>query len=134
MTDNEMVIKHLEFIQGIINRLAQNSFYIKSWSMGLLTGAILLISKQDNSSYILTCFFIPILGFWILDGYFLWQERFFRCIYDDVRKQETTNFKMNTLSELTRKNNKWISAILSLTLSIFYLIEIIFLALVILII
>ena len=125
MSDKEQVIKHLEIIQSIINRLANNSFLIKSWSMTIISVAILFISKNQNYSHcIILSFLIPILGFWILDGYFLWQERIFREIYNDVRKQESTNFEMS-ISDQTKKI-KWTNSIFSKTLNIFYFIEVIF--------
>ena len=103
MNDKEQVIKHLEIIQEAINRLANNSFLIKSWSMTIISVAILFISRSQNySEYIILSFLIPVLGFWILDGYFLWQERVFRGIYNDVRTQESTNFEM-TISHQTKK-------------------------------
>lgn len=128
MNDKEQVIKHLEIIQGVINRLANNSFLIKSWSMTIVSVAILFISRNQNfSDYIILSFLIPVLGFWILDGYFLWQERIFRGIYNDVRTQESTNFEM-PISRQTKKIT-WIKAIFSKTLNIFYLIEISFIGL-----
>lgn len=128
MNDKEQVIKHLEIIQGVINRLANNSFLIKSWSMTIISASILFISRNQNfSEYISLSFLIPVLGFWILDGYFLWQERIFRGIYNDVRTQESTNFGM-PISRQTKKI-KWIKAVFSKTLNIFYLIEISFIGL-----
>ena len=125
MNDKEQVIKHLEIIQGVINRLANNSFLIKSWSMTIISAAILFISRNQNySEYIILSFLIPVLGFWILDGYFLWQERIFRGIYNDVRTQESTDFEMSISSQT--KKIKWIKAVFSKTLNIFYLIEISF--------
>ena len=128
MNDKEQVIKHLEIIQGVINRLANNSFLVKSWSMTIISVAILFVSRSQNySEYIILSFLIPVLGFWILDGYFLWQERIFRGIYNEVRTQESTNFEM-PVSRQTEKI-KWIKAIFSKTLNIFYLIEISFIGL-----
>ena len=125
MDDKEQIIKHLEITQGVINRLANNSFLIKGWSMTILAAAVLFITKtQDQQNYIILCFLLPIIGFWILDGYFLWQERIFRGIYNDVRTQESTNFEMPISRQA--KKIKWIKAIFSKTLNIFYLIEISF--------
>ena len=79
MNDREQVIKHLEIIQGVINRLANNSFLIKGWSMAIISAAMLFISKNQNySEYTILSFWIPVAGFWVLYGYFLWQERIFR--------------------------------------------------------
>ena len=125
MNNKEQIIKHLEIIQGVINRLANNSFLIKGWSMTVLVAAVLFITKnQDQQNYIILCFLIPIIGFWILDGYFLWQERIFRGIYNDVRIQESTNFKMTIYDQIQTKKINWVNSIFSKTLNIFYLMEI----------
>ena len=128
MDDKENITKHLEFTQGVINRLANNSFLIKGWSMTILAAAILFIARVDNaySSYLTLAFMIPVIGFWILDGYFLWQERLFRGIYNDVRKQESTDFAMDIPTQLNKPNNKWCNATFSITLNIFYIMEITF--------
>ncbi len=128
MTDKEQIVKHLEITQGIVNRLAGNSFAIKGWSMAILAAAILFIARSNDiySEYLILAFLIPIFGFWLLDGYFLWQERLFRGIYDDVRQQEKTDFKMDIPAQFKKTNNKWLNSIFSLTLGIFYAIEIIF--------
>ncbi|CAC9968668.1 hypothetical protein [uncultured Gammaproteobacteria bacterium] len=128
MDDREQVVRHLEITQGVINRLANNSFLIKGWSMAILAAAILFIARSNSiySEYLILTFLIPIFGFWLLDGYFLWQERLFRGIYDDVRQQETTDFKMNVPAQFKKANNKWRDSVYSLTLGIFYSVEIVF--------
>jgi hypothetical protein len=107
MDDREQVVRHLEITQGVINRLANNSFLIKGWSMAILAAAILFIARSNSiySEYLILTFLIPIFGFWLLDGYFLWQERLFRGIYDDVRQQEETDFKMNIPAQLKFRIN-----------------------------
>lgn len=128
MDDREQVVKHLEITQGVVNRLANNSFSIKGWGMTILAAAILFIARGNNlySDYLILTFLIPIVGFWLLDGYFLWQERLFRGVYNDVRQQESTDFKMDIPAQLKKANNKWINSIFSSTLWIFYCIEIVF--------
>ena len=127
MQDNTNVIKHLEMIQGIINRLGHDSFLVKGWSMALLVGGIILITRSEvQSGWIILAFLFPIVGFWILDGYFLWQERLFREIYNEVRKQETTNFEMNPMKHIDKLKRTWFSSIFSVTLNIFYGVEILF--------
>ena len=89
MTGIEKVVKHLEMIQGVINRLGGNSFQLKGWSMTIIVAATVLIAKPDlPSPYFIFVLLIPILGFWGLDGYFLWQERLFREIYKEISQQE----------------------------------------------
>lgn len=41
-------IKHLEIIQGVINRQAQNAFQIKSWSVVLVSSLFALSSSNTN--------------------------------------------------------------------------------------
>lgn len=39
--------KHLEFIQGVITRMAKCSFMIKGWAIAIATAGITLLSKQE---------------------------------------------------------------------------------------
>ena len=39
-----MKLKHLEFIQGIITRMANNSFMLKGWAVTLVAGIFALSS------------------------------------------------------------------------------------------
>ena len=118
----EKVVKHLEMTQSVINRLGRNSILLKSWSMTILVAAMVLIARENlQNSYFVLALFLPIIGFWILDGYFLWQERLFRKVYDEIRQQTDTDFKMDLGRH--KPTCRWISAMFSITLIIFYLIE-----------
>ena len=67
--------KHLEFIQGAINRMSSNSFQMKVWAI-LIVSALLTIDANTDvqNSFILIATPITIL-FWMLDAYYLQQER-----------------------------------------------------------
>ncbi|TON57782.1 hypothetical protein CGH54_24170 [Vibrio parahaemolyticus] len=82
---NDAEIKHLEFIQNIINRMNANSFQIKNWTITILT-ALLALFGSSNNKFFLFIAFLPCLLFWFLDAYYLQQERIFRGIYNDVAK------------------------------------------------
>ena len=127
----EKVIKHLEMIQAVVNRMGNNSFLLKGWSMTLVVAVPVLIAKYDikNPCIILSIVF-PVLGFWVLDGYFLWQERLFRKVYDEIRVKPDTDFKMNPMKHKNEPKCSWPSSIFSVTLCIFYLIEILFILMV----
>ncbi len=132
MNGTEKVVKHLEMTQDVINRLGGNSFQLKGWSMTIIVAATVLIARPDlPSPYFTLVLLIPILGFWGLDGYFLWQERLFREIYKEISQQEDTDFKMNVAKHKNNAKHKnkskcsWLSATFSITLIPFYLIEII---------
>lgn len=95
MDDNKR--SHLEMIQGVVNRLSQNSFLLKGWSVVLVSALMALAAKDSNIIFIILAYF-PASAFWFLDGYFLWQEKLFRALYDYVRDQEENNinFSMDT--------------------------------------
>ena len=114
--------KHLEFIQTVINRMTNNSFLLKGWALTLIVALFALSAKDSNNSYIFITF-LPVIIFWILDGYFLSQERLFRDLYDDARKlkEEEIDFSMNTAKYKKNNRNSWISSIFSVTLFIYYL-------------
>ena len=110
-----------------MNRLANNSSLIKGWSMTMLAAATVFLSNsQQQSAYVLLCFLIPVLGFWMLDSYYLWQERLFRSIYNDVRTKEKTDFKMNVNDQKSKPKCKPYNAFFSITLFIFYTIKVVF--------
>ena len=127
MDGKERVIKHLEMTQGVINRLGRDSFLLKSWSMTALIATMVLISRQDAPHpYLALSLILPIAGFWILDGYFLWQERLFRRVYDEVRQQDETDFKMDLVKYRHAPKCSWRESVFSVTLVLFYSVEIAF--------
>ena len=127
MNGTEKVVEHLKMTQAVINRLGSNSFLVKSWSMTIIVAAMVLIAKPDmQNPYFVLVLIVPVFGFWILDGYFLWQERLFRKVYGEIRVQSDTDFEMNPMKHRNEPKCSWLSAIFSLTLVLFYLIEILF--------
>ena len=80
---------------------------------------------MDNPYFALVLI-LPALAFWVLDGYFLWQERLFRRVYDEFRVQSDTDFEMKPIKHKNEPKCSWLSAILSVTLIIFYLVEVLF--------
>lgn len=116
----EKKLSHLEMIQGIVNRLSQNSFLLKGWSVVLVSALFALAASNLKILFVYLAYF-PATAFWILDGYFLWQERLFRALYDHVRsmKDEDIDFSMDT-SIVKDKVAPWIKVIFSKTLIIFH--------------
>jgi hypothetical protein len=113
-------LKHLEFIQTVISRMASNSFLLRGWSV-TLAAALFALSAKDTNPKLLAIAYYPILVFWILDGYFLSQERLFRALYDKVRKlpESEIDFSMDT-REFYRGRTTWARSALSRTVLIFY--------------
>ncbi len=74
------MLKEIDLIQDIIKRMASNSFMIKGWTITLVVATLLL----KGSKVQVFIAFIPLITFWFLDAYFLWQERLYRKLYDWV--------------------------------------------------
>jgi len=111
-------LKHLEFIQNCIARMASNSFLLKGWSITLVSALFALAAQGANKDYVLiTYFVIPV--FWLLDGFFISRERKFRALYDDVRSKKTTDFNMD-LAVYNNNKTSWLCSVFSKTLCPFY--------------
>lgn len=81
LTDGERLdylCRELELVEGVIARLASNSFTIKGWSLTLITGSLIL-NADGGGAFVA---FVPLVGFWILDATYLRRERLFRKLYD----------------------------------------------------
>lgn len=106
----ENKIKHLELIQGVINRMAGNSFALKGWAVTLIAGIFALASKDADKSYSLVAY-IPITVFWGLDSYYLLQERLYRSLYEKVRflPEDKIDFSMKASAKefKSEKNTFW---------------------------
>jgi len=115
--------KHLEFIQNIISRMAGNLFFLRGWTITLIGALLALFSKNNSPDYVFYFLIVLILVFWILDGYFLSQERSYRDLYNHVRKlkEEEIDFSMDISEYQKFKKNTLIYSMFSLTLLIFYL-------------
>jgi len=83
LSDHE--IKHLEFIQSVITRMGSNSFQMKGWMITIVSALLAIYADKQNSLYALFAL-IPTFIFWGLDSYYLWLERKFRGLYNDVAK------------------------------------------------
>ncbi len=83
----EPVLRHLDFLQAVIARQANNSFLIKGWSL-TVAGAFYGFAAKELNWRIASIGLLPAFTFWGLDSLFLRQERLFRCLYDAVRLGE----------------------------------------------
>lgn len=74
--------RYLEMLQGIIARMAECSFKCKEFCI-LIVSALLAVLATNirNHFFVLYIGAIPCFVFWILDSYYLTQERAFRNLY-----------------------------------------------------
>jgi hypothetical protein len=76
MTDK---IKHLDYIQQTITRMATVSFQIKAWNIGLVT-AVLAFAAGDKNSTFLWVALLPAVMLWFLDSFYLRKEYLFSSL------------------------------------------------------
>ncbi len=145
--DKEVIHKELDLIQDVIKRMAQNSFQVKAWLIGILSALVVIESKsifaQAGSDHTFSMemnafLFLPILCFWYLDAFFLSTEKLYRelykwvvnnrpytkeYLYDLNTFKRTVNDKTENL--LNEKNDVW-HMMGSKTLLPFYLVPLLF--------
>ena len=116
----ENVHKHLDFLQLTITRMGANSFLIKGWTVTLVSA--LFVLSADNSERLFSLLaLIPAVLFWGLDGYFLWQERRFRIVYDLVRLKDDADIDYAMHDPAVEEQDKgWLAATFSRTLLTFH--------------
>lgn len=139
--------KELDLIQDVIKRMAQNSFQVKAWLIGILSALVVLESKsifaQAGSDKVFAIemnlfLLLPILCFWYLDAFFLSTEKLYRELYKWVvqHRPDTAAYQydLNTFKRkigdkeenlIQRKNNVW-HMMGSKTLLPFYLVPLFF--------
>ncbi len=113
------LLKEIDLIQSIINRMANTSFLIKGWAVTMITFIFALKSDKDTLPLVL----IPILLFWFLDAYFLQHERLYRKLYQwIVQNRMTTDSYLFSLSTTRVQSEKksLIWTMFSTTLGVFY--------------
>ncbi|WQY62445.1 hypothetical protein E5L59_07105 [Helicobacter pylori] len=77
----KILIEELKILQGVINRMAQNSLECKKWTLALVVGVLSLKIEAISNSYGLYVLGVLLACFYLLDAYYLKQEKLFREQY-----------------------------------------------------
>ena len=115
-------IKHLDLVQAIITRMANNSFLLKGWAVTLLSAIFALAWNQESIWHFMLAY-IPVAMFWFLDAYYLQQERLYRGLYDKVRqiKEEAITFSMVPPPVTEKDTYQYFNVLFSKTEAGFYI-------------
>ncbi len=81
--DNPAVIAHVNLLQGIITRLANNSASCKTWCLTLVSALLSLAGSAHNPALVKIAL-VPVLVFGFLDTRYLAQERAYRKLYKTI--------------------------------------------------
>lgn len=112
-------LKHLEFLQAVISRMAGNSFLFKGWAI-TIAAVVSAFAAAQSKAAVLAVALVTTVMFWGLDAYYLRLERAFRCLYAETIKLNDTAIDFSMQIDATRAIWKWLSALLSPPLVIFY--------------
>ena len=80
LLDSPAVRTHLTIMQGVIERMGENSRACKIWCVTLVSAVLVLVARLDEPSYALIAL-APAALFYVLDAYYLALERAFRSSY-----------------------------------------------------
>ena len=72
---------HITVMQGVIQRMAENSGSCKIWCITIVAAVLVLVSRTENSNHALIAL-VPAFLFLILDIYYLALEQSFRSSYN----------------------------------------------------
>ena len=78
--ESSAVQMHLQILQGVIQRMAENSRSCKVWCVTLVSAVLVLVARTGEANHALIAL-APAILFLVLDSYYLGLERAFRSSY-----------------------------------------------------
>ena len=98
--------KHLDIMQGVISRMAENSRSCKVWCVTLVAATLVLVARTGEADHALIALAPAALLYW-LDAYYLMLERRFRNSYNDfVDKANAERVTLSNLYKVTGLGSK----------------------------
>ncbi|MER7968751.1 MULTISPECIES: hypothetical protein [unclassified Streptomyces] len=117
---DETRVKHLELLQVTIGRLGTNSFLIKGWAM-TVSGGLIAAAMSGAGWTMPVIALITTVAFWLLDTYYLEQERLFRSLYERSVGSVPTQVPLFSMDvERYAQSVPWRRVALSRTMALFY--------------
>ncbi len=105
----EAKLKHLEFIQAAISRMATNSFLFKGWAV-TIAAALSAFAATDSRVALLAIALVSTVMFWGLDGYYLWLERGFVKLHVEVAAKTEADIDFSMTIDKTDAPRRWLKA------------------------
>ena len=84
--DSPAVLGHLQIVQGVIQRMAENSRSCKVWCVTLVAAILVLVARTGEPSHALIAL-VPTVFLLLLDSYYLALERGVSQLLFNVRGQ-----------------------------------------------
>lgn len=115
----EAKLKHLEFIQAAISRMATNSFLFKGWSITIAAG-LAAFGVANTRAALLIVALVSTVMFWALDAYYLWLERGFVKLHEQVAAKKEADIDFSMKIDKTGAAWKWFKTLFRYHLCLFY--------------
>jgi len=84
--ESTAAIAHINLLQGIINRLANNSASCKTWCITLVAAVLSLAGSAHNPA-IVAIALVPVVVFGIIDTTYLAHEKAYRDLYERMAEK-----------------------------------------------
>lgn len=115
----EAKLKHLEFIQSAISRMATTSFLFKGWAITIVTG-LSAFAVVNSKTALLFIALASTLMFWGLDGYYLWLEHGFIALHNEVAAKGEADIDFSMKIDKKNALRKWLKTCCRHHLFFFY--------------
>jgi len=102
----EAKLKHLEFIQAAIARMATNQFLFKGWAI-TIAAALSAFAAVDTKTALLVIALASTLLFWGLDSYYLWLERGFVKLHREVAAKDESQIDFSMAIDKSNAARSW---------------------------
>jgi hypothetical protein len=111
-TGHEAKLKHLEFLQAVIARMSNSSFLFKGWAVTVAAALTAFAGTTDKGPLrvALVGAVLSSLLFWGLDGYYLWIERRYRELYNDVAAATPAEIDFSMQTDRSKPVVGWLSS------------------------
>lgn len=111
--------KHLDYLQAVIARMANNSFLFKGWAI-TLASALVGLGAVESQRPLLVIALMATLLFWRLDGYHLWLEKGFIQLYQMVARKHNSEIDFNMTIDKNHGLARWLHTCCRWHLVLFY--------------
>lgn len=102
----EAKLKHLEFIEAAIGRMATNSFLFKGWAITIASG-LSGFGVVDTRPTLFAIALVTTVLFWALDAYYLWLEHGFIALYNKVAQKSPDDIDFAMIIDKSRPVAGW---------------------------
>lgn len=100
-------LKHLEFIQSAIGRMSSHSSLYKGWAVTVAVGLSALAAVNTRAALLFIAIVSNLL-FWGLDGYYLWLERAFVKLHNEVSVKAENEIDFSMRIDKSHAFSEWL--------------------------